>query len=55
DWGGNPYHSLVGLTDGITARLNSMYLSEVSISEVETAVRRMRSTNAAGVDEIPCT
>ncbi|KAG8309184.1 hypothetical protein J6590_092106 [Homalodisca vitripennis] len=25
--------------DGITARLNSMYLSEVSVSEAETAVR----------------
>ncbi|KAG8241453.1 hypothetical protein J6590_086962, partial [Homalodisca vitripennis] len=35
--------------DGITARLNSMYLSEVSVSEVETAVRQLRSTNAAGV------
>ncbi|KAG8270913.1 hypothetical protein J6590_074562 [Homalodisca vitripennis] len=38
--------------DVIAARLNSMYLSEVSVSEVETAVGR---TNAAGVDEIPCT
>uniref|UniRef100_A0A1B6KCV4 Uncharacterized protein n=1 Tax=Graphocephala atropunctata TaxID=36148 RepID=A0A1B6KCV4_9HEMI len=39
---------------GIAAPLNSLYLSEVSVSEVETAVRRLRSTNAAGVDEIPC-
>ncbi|KAG8256012.1 dipeptidylpeptidase [Homalodisca vitripennis] len=39
--------------DGIAAPLNSMYLSEGSVSEVETAVRRLMSTNAAGVDEIP--